>query len=384
MAVELAQLIEKVSHMDITLVAGKHGLEHSVSWSHMVETKEATQFLEKGEVAIMTGFGLTQNLTMLELIQIFFEREAAGVIVNIGPFIESIPEDVISFCNDHDFPLFTVPWKIHISEIMRIFANMITKSEQAHLEIASAFKNAIFFPKQEDLYLIPLSQHGFHSMGNYHVCVIKCSPSHRTEKICGSLEIHLSHRHFSNLALFYYEHQIIAVLSGYTSEQVDDFVQCIHTYFTVNLNGKRKFYMGIGTSVHRLRNLSKSYHQAFSIQKLQSQQKISPSLIRYSDLGIYKLLMAIEDQDVLEEYLSSTLAPLLEYDQNNQSDLTYVLKCYLNHNGSIQETANELFVHRNTVNYKLNKASEILKLNLSSLDVRLQLKLSFMLEDLLK
>lgn len=59
------------------------------------------------------------------------------------------------------------------------------------------------------------------------------------------------------------------------------------------------------------------------------------------------------------------------------------LWCYLKHNGSVKDTADELFVHRNTINYKLNRVAEILNLNLSSLDTRLQLTLGFMLQDML-
>ena len=37
MAIELQRLMEKVAHMDVTLVAGEGGLHNHVSWVHMVE-----------------------------------------------------------------------------------------------------------------------------------------------------------------------------------------------------------------------------------------------------------------------------------------------------------------------------------------------------------
>ena len=73
----------------------------------------------------------------------------------------------------------------------------------------------------------------------------------------------------------------------------------------------------------------------------------------------------------------------MEYDEKNNSDLAVVLRCYLKHNGSVKETADELFVHRNTINYKLNKASELLDMDLSSLNNRLQISVGFMLQDML-
>ena len=47
MAVELQRLMEKVSHMDVNLIAGKGGIHNLVTWVHMVETTEASDFLRK-------------------------------------------------------------------------------------------------------------------------------------------------------------------------------------------------------------------------------------------------------------------------------------------------------------------------------------------------
>lgn len=44
MAVELQRLMEKVSHMDVNLIAGKGGIHNLVTWVHMVETTEASDF----------------------------------------------------------------------------------------------------------------------------------------------------------------------------------------------------------------------------------------------------------------------------------------------------------------------------------------------------
>ena len=390
MAVELSRLIEKVSHMDITLLAGEKGLSNIVSWVHMIETQEASTFLEGGEIAFTTGIGLNNSLSILELVENIWEHHAAGVVLNIGPFLESIPQEVIDFGNAHDFPIFSVPWKIHIAEIMRIFSFAITKSDQASLEISAAFKNAIFFPQQEELYVVPLSQRGFHVNWNYYVCVIKLVqkndqtvPSKRLETVCGDVDNFLRHRKFKKYAFCYNEHQLLAVLGNYAGENLALFLENLKEQLNICLLENENYYMGIGKSTKSLRCLYKSYRQALSIQNLQQNNKISRSLISYSNMGIYKLLMGIEDRDILTEYYEKTILPIDEYDTKNNSDLCKVLRCYLKNNGSVKDTADELYVHRNTINYKLNKVSEILNLSLSSLDTRLQLSLGLMLQDML-
>ena len=69
MAVELERLIKKVSDYDIKLEAGMGGLHNAVSWVHMVETSEATTFLDGGEIAFVTGIGTSGEDGLLTLVK---------------------------------------------------------------------------------------------------------------------------------------------------------------------------------------------------------------------------------------------------------------------------------------------------------------------------
>lgn len=386
MAVELYQLIQQVNNMDITLAAGQKGMHNLVTWVHMVETVEASTFLEGGEIAFATGFGLNNRQTLLELTKNIYNNNAAGLILNTGPFLEKVSDDVLTFGNEHKFPIFIVPWKIHLAEIMRIFCLAILKNDQKNLETSAAFKNAIFFPKQEELYVIQLSQRGFHINWHYAACVInlKSSKEHLSKKlnsIIVNLESHMQHN-YDNFAILLQDTEILVILANYTNKQLQNFINELINHLKVLLAGKENFSIGIGKETKSIRCLYKSYRQAKNIQKLQSRNKIDESLISYSDMGIFKLLMSIEDEEILHEYYDHTIKPIQEYDKKNNSSLTTVLRCYLKNNGSVKETSDQLFIHRNTVNYKINKIEELLNMDLSSLDSRLQLSVGLMLEDM--
>ena len=387
MAVELQRLMEKVSHMDVSLIAGEGGIHNLVSWVHMVESMEASDFLEGGEIAFTTGLGLGGSDNLLNLVRMMCEKKAAGVTVNIGPFIEEVPQEVIDYCNENNFPLFVIPWKIHLAEVMRIFCFAITKDEQRVMKTVAGFKNAIFFPKQEELYVVPLSQQGFRVNWNYSVCMMSLANpaanlSTRLEQLVVSLDSHARHS-YENFAIFSHESEILIVSGNYSEPELHKFILDLHSHATQILAGGESLSIGCGKITKSIRCLYKSYRQAVSIQKLQKKGKINPGLIFYSDMGIYKLLMGIEDRDIIEEYYEKSILPLIEYDRKNNSDLAVILRAYLNHNGSVKETADELYVHRNTINYKLMRISEILNIDLSQLDTRLQLSVGFMLEDML-
>lgn len=65
---------------------------------------------------------------------------------------------------------------------------------------------------------------------------------------------------------------------------------------------------------------------------------------------------------------------------SSKADLRKTLDSYLKNQGEITQTSNELFIHRNTVNYRINRCEEILGVKVNSpeasLNIRLALELS--------
>lgn len=68
---------------------------------------------------------------------------------------------------------------------------------------------------------------------------------------------------------------------------------------------------------------------------------------------------------------------LQEHDDSSGSDYMRTLRCYLDNHCNVVQTARELFVHRSTLLYRLEKIKEILESDLSSPDEILYLMLSF-------
>ncbi|MFC4409088.1 CdaR family transcriptional regulator [Chungangia koreensis] len=62
--------------------------------------------------------------------------------------------------------------------------------------------------------------------------------------------------------------------------------------------------------------------------------------------------------EVKEEYRRRTIEPLL-----GDEELVQTLKVWLKNTGSLQEIANELHIHKNTLKYRVQKIEEILNLN---------------------
>lgn len=89
-----------------------------------------------------------------------------------------------------------------------------------------------------------------------------------------------------------------------------------------------------------------------------------------------RLLEAVEDQELLREYTAALLGPLRTFDSANNTDYVGFLRTWIACDCSSQRTAEQMFLHRNTVDYHLRRIAGLLDADLSQLDTRFQLSLA--------
>lgn len=392
MTVRVRELMEHAGGMGLELVAGAGGLDRPVRWVHMVENVEIAGFLEGQEIAFITGIGLEREGDLLTLVRHMDEVDASGVVVNIGPFIRRIDPEVVGLCDDRDLPLFRVPWSVHMARIMHRFCLDITLSERTDIGLASALRNAIVQPEREDLYLDFLEDNGFPRDWNYTVAVLQVSDPEEVDgsaddglvrnRIRQSIENLLTFRDW-HAAVLSLDDVLIVVFAQYDADEVESMTRwCIEASLPM-LDGGRRLYAGIGKRTRSARCIGKSYAQAIRLERLQRGRGVAGRPLAYARMGVTKLLLSVPDRDVIEDYVEHTVGPLLEYDRLNGTDLAAVLRLYLARSGSVKETAAELFVHRNTVTYKLRRIEEVLGEDLSDFGVRERLNVGLCAAEIL-
>lgn len=389
MSITLREIVKQVEHLEMKLVAGEEGLDREVLWTHMVDSDTISAFLQGQELTFTTGIGISEKLPLLKLVQEVYRNGASGIVINIGPYVDKIGQDVLDFANEKAFPVFEVPWKIHMAEIMRIICFAITKEQQSRIEVTAALNNAFLCPAQEELYVFPLMRKGYLADSVYTAVTIRVEvqkntvAGERMEQLHSQLGSHLR-CNYKRILCCAQEKQLVLVLCDYTGQERKHVLTYIFQHFCNELKKEETAVFCVGNQAEELRQLHKSYETANQMAEVSALGRIPGEevygrhkMIVYKNAGIFRILFALKDEEVMQEYVRDTVQPLLEYDALHNTDLAGVLQCYLRHDGSLQDTANELIVHRNTVNYKINKASEILEMDLTGLENRLEVMLGF-------
>jgi purine catabolism regulator len=140
---------------------------------------------------------------------------------------------------------------------------------------------------------------------------------------------------------------------------------------------------GIGRPGARLAGLRRSFAQAQEALTLAQSLFGGDKVLLFGDLGLYHLLCRLQSCDELDEFYKQTLAPLAEYDASHNTQLVSTLEAFFAHRGNASQTAASLYLHRNSLLYRLERIHEISGLDLDDADDRFSLQLALKLRPLL-
>ncbi|SFK77543.1 Sugar diacid utilization regulator [Geodermatophilus ruber] len=119
---------------------------------------------------------------------------------------------------------------------------------------------------------------------------------------------------------------------------------------------------------------------AVELSQLRGRRDVTVTL---AGLGIYGLLLQLEDTRELARFADGLLRPLREHDEARGSALLETVATHLRHDLSTAATAAALYVHPNTVGLRLRRAEELLGLSFADVESLAQVKVALMVDDVL-
>ena len=140
--------------------------------------------------------------------------------------------------------------------------------------------------------------------------------------------------------------------------------------------------MGIGESKEDLDCIAESYEEAQVALDLSRHREFRSPVTSFRDVAVLHLLGGANDRGELQRFCSGTIRPLAEYDRANRSQLVLTLRTYLRDRNK-NRTAQVLFIHRQTLAYRLRKIREITHRDLEDPDDLLALQLGLLADSLL-
>ena len=140
-------------------------------------------------------------------------------------------------------------------------------------------------------------------------------------------------------------------------------------------------FCGIGRSVSEVLEWKDSYREAAQAL-LMSIRLHEQRPLHFGDLSVYRLLFQLENSPELENFCRETLGPLLDYAGNG--DLLETLEAFCERLGNLSQTAERLFIHRNTLLYRMERIAQLTGLDMNNPDTRLAVHLALKVRKMIK
>jgi PucR family transcriptional regulator, purine catabolism regulatory protein len=121
------------------VVAGHAGIDRRgpIRWAHISELPDPTPWLEGGELLLTTGLGIKDSATaQARFVAGIAERGVVALGFAMGVSLDAVPPELVRTCDEHELPLFTMPYEIPFIAVSRRVAHHAFEEHYATLRQA--------------------------------------------------------------------------------------------------------------------------------------------------------------------------------------------------------------------------------------------------------
>ena len=377
------------------LIAGESGLSRYVSWFHIVEVVEDFNVFHGNELLITTGFNIGDDPDrQVELLENLNGKNISALLIKKGYYINEISEKVIKRSNELSLPLFSIDKSgdiISISQKLSNFLMQFDKWDLASTLFNALIENKIINSKESsvDFNLFGFDNYLKHIVAKVEIESDSKSYDNNNEKEDKSNNI--SNKlmdHFLN----YFGHEIPIIFKG---ESIITLVPCKNNKnesiwkwansFLESIKEKLTDFdvkIGVSNCFTGLNDLAKHLREAELAIDIMRKVNTNSNIGFFYKLLPYYMLIDLKNTELIHEYFSLTIEPLLTHDKRFNNDLFDTLRIFIKNDGNILNTARKLFIHRNSLYYRLRKIKQILDIPLNSFEDKFLIDLAIRLYDL--
>jgi hypothetical protein len=113
-------------------------------------------------------------------------------------------------------------------------------------------------------------------------------------------------------------------------------------------------------------------------------EDLGQGVLRFADLGLYRLLFDVQHAGRIEEHVERWLGPLLRYDAAHHTELVGTLAQFLAGTTRLEDVARSLSIHMSTLKYRLRRIREILGFDFAHPPYRFEVELALRLTEVVK
>lgn len=387
MAITILEAMKLPTLKDFELVAGYRGLDREIEGASILDYEYERSLSDKPIVVMFRrgDFVLSSLIyakddpsLILESVKgLVSDGVSALAVKNI--YYDVLPDEVIQYANDMDFPIFMFDKKGSYYE--DIVTEIYDKNKEKNNMRFKESKIGILLKEDLDKSSVKNMAKEFNISFKNNLFAICLKPKEYIEEnillnIINTLNRDLGVNH----AAYRYHGSIFVVYTyenKYREKNEMDFNKLVGLAMSSIFVNLDDYYIGISNFHKNIDELNLALKEAMYAMRVASIEDKSKKY--YYEIGTYKILMPFYNDNYMMNFYSETVGKIKQYDQKYNTELLSTSIDYVKSGGNIKETAKSVNLHENTVRYRIGKLKDILGVKNSEFEFYEQLSLGIKL-----
>lgn len=367
-------------HLDgVELLTGETGLNRLVSWTYMVQSRPFREHMNPGNFALVVVDDIRYRITDLpSLMRELGELGVSGMGVSVRDENEFHYPELAAAAIELGMPLFFIRWDgASFVDIAQSIGQLILENEVQNKRTGDYLYNLLFGYEVNEKYIEKLSEQfgiSFKRPCRVGIIVIDRTYGPNLEQDEHTYEyytdcLNRAVLRMKNKPMFMrFLNKFVLLFEQTDKKETELEIETVLQQLDNQPQFKRKIKGTciLGGAYKNPKDFGLSYQEAKSLipKKDILPNPTGKKVLSASSMGIYKYLFNSGNREEVLSYCNEKLRKLEEYDHANGAFLVETLLEYYMSGFNTGKAAETLFVHRNSMQYRLKKIEEILGMKL--------------------
>lgn len=384
----------------LRLVAGEEGINHVIEWVHYMEEPEYVEWLRGGELILTTGIMIGKDEEVFRrFVEGICEQNAAGLVVNIGFHIEKVPETILRLADELALPLYEMPSELRMVDLSQSICSRIVQKRHTVGDLNKILLDLIYGKRITQKRLEKLLDYNYQPGDHYCSVVAMCEEleiqeeetdefqlfeEENQEEFLNKVAHHMNSFMESNdkKTLYVVDNDVVIMMLPVSKrENIAELIRRMIPWAKERIDIKT-IRVGVGYRWTELEDFQGSVECAQHAIFFGEQMDAEECVFDYADLTAIRIFDEIKDKRVLRSIERQVLGKLL--DNKDDAELLRTLEAYFNTECNAKETAAVLFIHENTMRYRLRKIENLLGRDLRRHNDVFELELAIRIKEYLE
>ncbi|MGN0696185.1 MAG: PucR family transcriptional regulator [Oscillospiraceae bacterium] len=374
-----SELAELRSFKNIELIAGAQGLDHTITWVYINQAPDVGQWIHGGELVFITGMEGSTADGLENTLRQCAENAASGVVVLCNPeYISDIPDSAKQLADSEKLPLYKMPWELKIVDVTKEIADTIILNQLREKNAEGFFNELLFSPR--------VSEQSVKRLGincgadvNSPAAIVLLRIGHSgdfaefdavREHLCRALAEYMYSKGYVCVSCVCMDEIIFYINCEKNFSDREEMMLSDYLDMFAARHKDAVIRCGIGQTYKDIGSMRRSYEEAERAAQSAERSDGNISIVNFSRLGFIRLLSDNTSIAEISAYCFDVLGELIVNDRAHNTEYVKTLEAYLRCGCSMVKAADELYIHRNTMVYRIEKIRTLLGIDFNDMEAK--------------